>query len=283
LLLADGRASRRHAAFRFEQGALIVEDLGSSNGTTHNGTPIIGAVRAHAGDVIGIGDCEILVGTAVGVVGSSSPPGALATEMEVAESPRSSIAKLSESVIAQDMVPELDFEGDTERTFTIVFSDIENSTVIATTLGDEAWLRSLDIHNRIIRSELERHGGREIKSQGDGFMLSFDSARAAVRFAIAVQAAIADYAQRHPEWGIRVRIGIHTGEAVRRSDGDLFGRHVIVASRIADKATGGEILVSSLARQLSEGQTDLRFEAGRTVSLKGVGEQVVHGVSWNGE
>lgn len=285
-LLADTRASRRHAEFRVDRNQVVVVDLGSSNGTIVNGKNIVGEERLHLGDVVGIGNSEVEVGNPVGVAnlpGINPPnarPGDLTTEMASAERHRSSIARLSETVDTSDysgLAAAIGAEG----TFTIVFSDIENSTLRATSVGDETWLRMLGTHNQIVRTQLHRHGGREIKSQGDGFMMSFDSARRAVMFAIDAQRDIAERRRVEPGWDLTIRLGVHTGEAVRTSDGDLYGRHVIIASRIADKADGGEILVSSLVRELTAGKIDLEYDLGRTVELKGIGEQVVHRVSWN--
>ena len=77
-------------------------------------------------------------------------------------------------------------------------------------------------------------------------------------------------------------MGLHTGEVLKNAD-DFFGKHVILASRIAGKARGGEILVSSLLRELTESGGDIRFGAGRDVELKGLsGHHRVHEVIWNG-
>lgn len=289
-LLADARASRRHAEFRLLGRAVVIEDLGSSNGTMLNGQPLQGPRELKVGDIVSIGNSEIVIGTAV----TASPeldarrPKDLTTQMQSAEKPRSSIVRLTEMVSKPDRTAtrEVAIElaatagsGD-EGTFTIVFSDIENSTIQATTMGDSSWLRTLDIHNKIMRDQLRTHGGREIKAQGDGFMMSFDSARRAVMFAIDSQREIAKRREAHPDWDLRVRLGIHTGEALRTADGDLFGRHVIVAARIADQAAGGEILVSSLVRELTTGKVDLHYDLGRTVALKGIGDQIVHRVAW---
>jgi class 3 adenylate cyclase len=283
-LLADTRASRRHAELQLSGGQVVVTDLGSSNGTTVNGQLISGEIDLRAGDVVGIGSAEIVVGTQVAMVlGSGNDPAPireLTTEMDAAERPRTSIIRLGDSIEVEDYVDDLSATAAAEGTFTIVFSDIEGSTEKATALGDESWLRVLDVHNQIVREQLKRHRGREIKSQGDGFMLSFDSARRAVSFAIDTQRQISERRTRQPSWDILIRIGVHTGEAMRTPDGDLYGRHVIIASRIADQAEGGEILVSALVRELTEGKVDLRYDRGRTIPLKGIGDQTVHQVAW---
>lgn len=289
-LLADTRASRRHAEFRLDGSAVFVVDLGSSNGTTRNGQPVRSETLCNIGDIIGIGNSEIVIGTAVShAVRTVGAPGAqdLTTDLASAERPRSSIVRLTEMVATSDLTATqevaagLAASADAEGTFTIVFSDIENSTVKATAMGDSSWMHALGVHNDLVRAQVQRHGGREIKAQGDGFMLSFDSARRAVMFAIDAQRDIATQRRADPGWDLSIRLGIHTGEAVRTADGDLFGRHVIIASRIADKASGGEILVSSLVRELTAGKVDLHYDLGRTVDLKGIGDQVVHRVAWS--
>lgn len=269
VLLADPQASRRHAEFRRRDGRVFVADLGSSNGTTHDGRGVSGEVEVGVGDVVRIGGTEITVG---------SPLSGIDPTERVRERPGS---KTTVELLADEIAPAvLALELRSEGTFTIVFSDIENSTAYAASVGDERWLAILDRHNDIVRRELALAGGREVKSQGDGFMMSFDSARRAVDFAIGVQRALERARQQDPQWSINVRIGIHSGEAIATEDGDLFGRHVIIASRVADQAAGGEILASSLVRELAVGRHEFEFADGRVVSLKGIGDQVVHEINW---
>ncbi len=155
-------------------------------------------------------------------------------------------------------------------TTTIVFSDIESSTARAEELGDQRWFELLTKHNDVVRRRVQAYHGKEIKSQGDGFMLSFPSARGAVQCMVAVQQDLAEHNERHPDRHVRIRVGIHTGEAIVDGDGDLFGKHVILAARIANEAVGGEILVSSLVRQIIEAHGDMTFGEGRVTQLKGL-------------
>ncbi|MCI0823253.1 MAG: adenylate/guanylate cyclase domain-containing protein [Chloroflexi bacterium] len=123
-------------------------------------------------------------------------------------------------------------------------------------------------------------GGFEVKSLGDGFMLAFSSARRALQCAMAIQRAFAAHNQDHPEEPIMVRIGLHTGELVQEME-DFFGKNVILASRIADQAQGGEILVSSLLKELTESAGDIRFGEPQEVELKGLaGLNRVYQVDW---
>ena len=179
-----------------------------------------------------------------------------------------------ESALADASRPGL--EASDGGTVTILFSDIESSTELATSLGDIAWYEVLDTHNRTFRSQLTRFGGCEVKSHGDGFMLTFPSGRRAVRFAIATQRSL-EAVDR-----VRVRMGLHTGEAIVDDTGDLFGQHVILASRIANLAAGGEILVSSLVKEIVSTRGDIVFASGRNVVLKGIeGTCTVHPLDWH--
>jgi class 3 adenylate cyclase len=181
----------------------------------------------------------------------------------------------------EDERPDLSGAAAPDGTVTILFSDIERSTEMTERLGDRRWLEVLREHNAIVRSEVRAHDGFEVKSQGDGFMVAFSSARRALDCAIAIQRAFAAQAEEQGEDAIRVRIGMHTGEAIRERD-DFFGRNVILAARIAAQAEGGEVLVSSLLKELTESSGDIAFGEAREVELKGLsGSYRLHAVEWD--
>lgn len=176
--------------------------------------------------------------------------------------------------------PDLMQHTSPDGTVTILFTDIEDSTVATERLGDRVWVEVLREHNEIIRELNREHGGYEVKAQGDGFMLAFGSARRALLCAIEMQRAFARRNACHPEVAIRICIGLHTGEAIREAD-DFFGKNVILAARIADLARGGEILVSSLVKALTESAGDFHFGEERRVELKGLqGLHRIFGVAW---
>ena len=268
-LLADAQVSRRHVEFSRIGDRVLVTDLQSANGMLLNGDRAAGEVEVSDGDVVTIGTTDI-------VVGSLRHTFVAHGDSVAVDRPKTSVELLAEEVEPGAVARELRSEG----TFTIVFSDIKGSTAYATNVGDQAWMAILDRHNEIVRSALADASGREVKSQGDGFMLSFDSARRAVEFAIAVQRQLERERSENPTWDVRVRIGVHSGEAIATSDGDLFGRHVIIAARVADKADGGEIFATSLVREICSGREGFAFGEGTTVSLKGIGDQVIHRVDW---
>jgi putative ABC transport system ATP-binding protein len=164
-------------------------------------------------------------------------------------------------------------------TVTIMFSDIAGFTAMTERLGDQRVQEVLHTHCAVVREQIALHGGFEVKAQGDGFMLAFASATQAVRCAVAIQRAMAAY-DEHAEAPIALRIGLHTGEATKE-ESDFFGRSVNVAARIAGAARAGEILVSSLVRELAANAGDFAFDVGREVALKGLhGLQRIHTVDW---
>ncbi len=188
-----------------------------------------------------------------------------------------------------EMVSELEHERPDMRahaapdgTVAILFSDIEDSTILTERLGDEQWLQVLREHNAIFREQIARHDGYEVKSQGDGFMLAFPDPCEALECAIDVQRAFAERERDGEGETLRVRIGLHTGEVISE-EGDYFGKNVILAARIAAQAMGGEILVSEeLRKAASSGNGDvLRFDGGRELELKGLaGSHRVFRAEW---
>lgn len=276
LLLTDSQISRRHLELRFERGTVIVTDLGSTNGTMIGSRSLSGPEVLSAGDVVTFGATTIELADAGGRDPRATTLGTSGTRASHVEGDlrRTSIDVVADAVA--ELRPELDFSND-QGTVTIVFSDIEGSTVHARELGDEEWFRVLTAHNDIVRNQVRDHDGREIKSEGDGFMLTFPSARRAVTCMVAVQTALAAHGRERPERTIRIRVGIHTGEAITAADGDLFGSHVILAARIANEAVGGEILTSSLVRELIAPRREFSFGEPREVELKGLeGRHFVH-------
>ena len=157
----------------------------------------------------------------------------------------------------------------TDGTVTILFCDMVDYAGMTERLGDQASRQLLHDHHRIVRDALARHDGREINVQGDGFMLAFGGVARALRCAVDIQRAISAYVPRAEEETIAVHIGVHTGDAVAEDD-DFLGLTVIVASRLADAAGPGEILVSSLSEQLVQGSGEFNFAGHRETHLKGM-------------
>jgi class 3 adenylate cyclase len=134
-------------------------------------------------------------------------------------------------------------------TLTFLFTDIEGSTRLWQL--DEAAMRSaVACHDGVLRTVIADHGGTVFSSTGDGVAAAFDSASSAVKAALAAQAGLAEQAWPTPE-PVRVRIGLHTGEAESR-DGDYFGTTVNRAARVMAVGHGGQVLCSSATASLVE-------------------------------
>jgi class 3 adenylate cyclase len=182
--------------------------------------------------------------------------------------------------VVEEERPDLRGHTAPDGTVTILFSDIEGSTELNERLGDQTFFEVLREHNEIVRDQVRVHRGFEVKSQGDGFMIAFASPRDGVECSIAIQRALAARIDAGTSEPIRVRMGLHTGEAIRERD-DFFGRNVVLAARIAAQASGGEILVSAPLKELAEGAPDVIFGDPRELGLKGLsGLHTVHPVEW---
>jgi class 3 adenylate cyclase len=165
-----------------------------------------------------------------------------------------------------------------DGTVTILFTDIEDSTALNERLGDGRWMEVLRAHNAIVRDCIGEHGGYEVKSQGDGFMIAYPSARKGLQCAVDMQRHLANAGDLGEP--LRVRIGLHTGEAIRE-DGDFYGRSVTLAARLGERAEGGEILVSSIVRDLAGSATEIPLEEVGDVELKGLrGSERVYRARW---
>ena len=134
------------------------------------------------------------------------------------------------------------------ETFTFLFTDIEGSTALLGRVGQGVYARVLADHHAIIRSGLAAHGGREVDTQGDGFFAVFCSSAACVAAVIQMQQALQAHAWPAGEQ-VRVRMGVHTGQASATATG-LVGLDVHRAARVAAAGHGGQVLVSEASAAL---------------------------------
>jgi class 3 adenylate cyclase len=162
---------------------------------------------------------------------------------------------------------------------TVLFTDVVNSTTLTQSLGDEAALALLGVHDTIVRDALSTLGGREIKHTGDGLMACFISPAGAVRCAIQIQRELDKHGQASPERALKVRVGAAAGEPVEQHN-DLFGSTVQLASRLCAHAQPEQILVSNAIAELCLGK-GLLFEDLGEVTLKGFSYPVrAHAAAW---
>jgi class 3 adenylate cyclase/tetratricopeptide (TPR) repeat protein len=148
----------------------------------------------------------------------------------------------------------------------LLFTDLVRSTELLARLGDDAADELRRRHFAGLRQAVAASGGEEIKSLGDGLMVSFTSPVAALSCAVAMQASVEGS-------GLELRVGVHAGEPIRE-ESDLFGAAVVVAKRLCDTAEGGQILTSQLVMDLVGGRGTFRFRALGPVALKGLPEPV---------
>ena len=162
---------------------------------------------------------------------------------------------------------------------TLLFTDIEGSTEIIEQVGDQRWYRILRDHRALVEHLVRAFDGSVVKSQGDGFMIAFRNAGAALRCAIEMQRTFSsrtsgDVAE------LKVRIGLHTGVVIADA-GDFYGKNVVLAARIADAASGGEILVTSDLKARAETHAPFRFALRGDFALKGLlGRHTAFAVDW---
>jgi class 3 adenylate cyclase/pimeloyl-ACP methyl ester carboxylesterase len=166
-------------------------------------------------------------------------------------------------------------ESETAEQATIVFTDMVSSTDLVSRLGDVEARNLFLQHDNIIRNQIKKYSGTELQNLGDGFMLSFDSATAAIKCACAIQRKIT---QSLPQ--IPIRIGINTGEVIKREGRRPFGQAVVIASRIVSECEGGQIFISDISKQLAAGSKFSFNEKGK-FKPKGFDEHIrIHEVVW---
>ena len=144
---------------------------------------------------------------------------------------------------------------------TVLFTDIVASTERAAASGDRTWLELLDRHNETVRRQLQRYGGREVTTTGDGFLSTFDGPARAIRCACAIREAVRPL-------GMELRIGVHAGE-VEVSGDDVGGIAVHIGARVMALAQPGEVLVSGSVPPLVAG-SGIEFTDRGDHELKGV-------------
>ena len=177
----------------------------------------------------------------------------------------SDLDELSEAVGAL-VTSVRDEEADFDRLLaTVMFTDIVDSTSQSAAMGDQAWRAVQDGHDRIVRAQLARYRGREIRRMGDGFLATFDGPGRAVRCARAISAGVRPL-------DIEIRTGLHTGEIELTTDDDVAGLAVAIGARVGALAGPSEILVSSTVKDLVAG-SGLALQDRGFHALKGVPDE----------
>ena len=157
-------------------------------------------------------------------------------------------------------------------TTTVLITDMEGSTALGEGRGDEFAMDVIRDHEKIVRTVVAAHRGREIKSMGDGFMLAFDEPVEGIACALDILEALDRHNADHPDQPIRVRMGMNAGTVIEEA-GDLYGTTVNATSRIAAKARSGQLLVSEAIRASSGDAGDWTFVDRGLFWLKGLRER----------
>lgn len=168
------------------------------------------------------------------------------------------IAEIEEFVTGERSDPVID-----RVLATVLFTDIVDSTKTAERLGDIAWRDLLNAHDHVVRKQLHRFRGNEVKSLGDGFLVTFDGPARAIKCAHAISNAVKTL-------GLAVRAGLHTGE-VEMTESDVRGISVHLAARVAALGQGDQVLVTRTVKDLVAG-SGLNFDDFGTHALKGIPE-----------
>ncbi|MBJ7347143.1 MAG: adenylate/guanylate cyclase domain-containing protein [Thermoleophilaceae bacterium] len=151
----------------------------------------------------------------------------------------------------------------------VLFTDIVGSTELIDAFGEAGAHRRRQHHFSLLREAISSHGGREVKSLGDGLMVIFGDACAAAKCAAAMQLSVADDPDQ-----LGLRVGLHSGELLREGD-DFFGTTVIIARRLCESACAGQIVISDeICGALGEAANCQPLQAIGSVNLKGLKQPV---------
>jgi class 3 adenylate cyclase len=245
IVLEGRRVSRYHARLDWTGSMHVLEDLGSKNGTWVNDRRLEGPTPLNNGDMVRFGD--------------------LLFAFKV-QSPT------TETMPRTPSVP--------HETVTIMLTDLEGHTGLFESIGSEAVYQLLDDHLSVMKTQVLRHGGRVVKTEGDGLIASFSSIRQAVDCAIQIQLAVSNIRPSTGREPLPVRIGINSGEALKQDD-DLIGLAVVKAERIMRLASGGRIYLSQVSRSLLGPATGLHILSRGWHQLKGLAhKERVYEVRW---
>ncbi len=169
-----------------------------------------------------------------------------------------------------------------EQPLAIGFGDLRGFTTYTAERGDREALRVAERFAGVVRAELEEHGGRLLKTYGDGVMMSFDDSSTAVRSVADAQRALSDYSEAHPDESLCAGFGLTWGPAIRTGD-DLFGHSVNLAKRLADVAKACQIVVSPEIRDEAQEKTGFVFRDLGEKRIKGLGKSRLYEVVWRDE
>ena len=175
----------------------------------------------------------------------------------------------------EPVTPALSRMSSPDGAVTLMLSDIADAPAAAENLGPERWEQLVRDHHMLVQQLVSRHDGQILKFENDGFLASYNSAHAGLHAAIDLQRTFTEGSS-----SLAIRVGVHSGFVMGNPE-QLMGRNVVLAARIAGQAKGGEILVSSSAKDYTETDPTFRFEEHGEYYFKGLhGEHVLYSVLW---
>jgi class 3 adenylate cyclase len=178
----------------------------------------------------------------------------------------------------EPMTPALGRMSSPDGAVTLMLSDIADAGAAAEELGAERWEQLVSDHHLLVEQILARHDGQLARFQGDGFLASFGSAHSGLHAAVDLQRTFT--AAPTEQRSLSIRVGLHSGFVIGNPE-QMMGRNVVLAARIAAQAKGGEILVSSTAREYTATDPSFSFEPHGEYHFKGLlGEHEVFSVLW---
>ena len=178
----------------------------------------------------------------------------------------------------EPVTPALGRMSSPDGAVTLMLSDIAEAGSAAQHLGAERWEQLVRDHHLLVEQILARHDGQVASFQGDGFLATFGSAHAGLHAAVDLQRTFS--AAPAEDQSLSIRVGLHSGFVIGNPE-QMMGRNVVLAARIAGQAKGGEILVSSTAKEYTETDPSFQFEERGEFHFKGLlGEHTVYAVSW---
>jgi adenylate cyclase len=193
--------------------------------------------------------------------------------------PHSTIHAIAAAVVG-DM--SLDLRGRTspDGAVTLLFTDVADAEEIAAELGEERANEVFQDHSVMVCRVVEALAGNVVRSERDGFLISFTSVHDGLYCAMQLQRTFAGRRLSGARRPFQLRIGLHTGHVITDAQ-SLFGRTVVLAARIADRSEGGQILVSSTLKRYVDTDPGYRFERLGDFYFRGVaGEHTLYSVRW---
>lgn len=180
----------------------------------------------------------------------------------------------------EPLTPAVRHVSSPDGALTLMLSDIADAGALASQLEPARWEQLISDHHLLVERLVAHHDGQVVKFERDGFLASFGSAHGGLYTALELQRTFNSTGDDGALTPLALRIGLHSGFVIANSD-ELLGRNVVLASRIASHARGGEILVSSSLKQYTQSDPSFSFEPRGEHHFKGLlGEHAIYSVPW---